>query len=470
MVLAAFPMRWVGNEFAPNTDIDEISIIARGPIGTTYARSVQTTMEIEKRLAEFPEIQSVSAKIGERGTQNINIKVNLVPRSERRVSDKVLVRQILPRIADIPGVEISITAGIRMDGGGDLVIQITGIDDDKRAEYADQIIAIVNQIPEVQSAMLATAAPGEELIFVPDPAKMRYWGAQNQTAAMALRTALYGNDSLRFREDGNEFPIIIELGMEYKTRAMFESIFVPTPKGLVALSELGSVESGIAAPDIKRVDKQRVTEINIDLGKSTIGPVQSNIESELARIDFRPGYNAVFAGISEIQDDTTGEMVAAFLLAVILTYMLLAAILNSLVHPFTIATSIVLSFAGVFLMLFLTGASINIAVMLSIVMLVGLAVNNNILVLEPTIVRISKGEPAEKALWAEFIDKRRMLLMTTIAVAAAMVPQLWSADGMKMSMGAVIIGGMMASLFWTFAVTPAVFMALERLRWKKHGK
>ncbi|MCL2538169.1 MAG: efflux RND transporter permease subunit [Alphaproteobacteria bacterium] len=467
LIISAFPMRWVGNEFAPNTDIDEISVIARGPVGTTYSKSQEIASTIESRIQEFPAVANTSVKIGERGSQNISIKVGLTPRANRNISDKMLVQQMLPVLADIPGVEFQVSAGPEMGmGGGDLTLMITGLDDAKRDAYAAQIIDILNAIPEIQSAVLAAQAPGMELKFIPNVNQMKYWGVQNQTAAVALRTALFGNDSARYREDGHEYPIVIEMDKDYQTRAMFDTVFVPTPKGLVALSELGTVETGYAVSDIRRVDKERVTEININLGKSTIGPVQSIIESHLRNIEFEPGYNATFGGMSEIQEEANAEMVAAFLLAIILTYMLLAAIMNSFVHPFTVATSILFSFAGVFLMLFLTGASINIAAMLSIVMLVGLTVNNNILLLEPVIVRVSNGMDAATALWTEFIDKKRMLLMTTIAVAAGMIPQLFSADGMKVSMSAVIVGGMFASLFWTFAVTPAMFIALERLRKK----
>jgi len=425
LVVSAYPMRWVGNEFAPATDIDEISISARGPVGTTFARSEWIAAEIEQRLAAFPEVKSTSVKIGERGTQNIAVKVNLVPRRNRSYSDARLVQKILPHLADIPGVEITMQAGPPMPGAaGDLVMVVTGFDDERRDEYARAIVGIVNEIPEVQSAVLAAQEAGVELMFVPDVNKMRYWGVSNQTAAIALRSALYGHDSYRFREDGHEYPIIIELHEDYKTRAMFEKVFVPTPKGLVALSELGSVEYGAAKSDIRRIGKQRVTEININLGKSTIGPVRAKIDAELRNMDFAAGYGYYFGGMAEIQDDTTGEMIAAFLLATILTYMLLAAIMNSLLHPFTVATSILFSFAGVFVMLFLTGASINIAAMLSLVMLVGLTVNNNILVLEPAINRVRAGESVPAALWTEYADKRRMMVMSTIAIVAGMVPQL----------------------------------------------
>ena len=168
--------------------------------------------------------------------------------------------------------------------------------------------------------------------------------------------------------------------------------------------------------------------------------------------------------MSEIQDETTGEIGTAFLLATVLTFMLLAAILNSLTHPLTIATSIITSFAGVFVMLFLTGASMNVGAMLAFVMLVGLVVNNNILVLEPTVVRVSQGESPRAALWTELNAKRTMVLMTSIAVIAGMLPQLWSSDGMKTAMGAVMRGGMLASLIWTFTLTPALFFLMESFR------
>ena len=97
-------------------------------------------------------------------------------------------------------------------------------------------------------------------------------------------------------------------------------------------------------------------------------------------------------------------------------------------------------------------------------MLVGLVVNNNILVLEPTINRVNRGEDMYDALWSELLDKKNMVLMTSIAVIAGMVPQLWSIDGMKVAMGAVMIGGMLASLIFTFTLTPALFFAIERAR------
>ena len=171
--------------------------------------------------------------------------------------------------------------------------------------------------------------------------------------------------------------------------------------------------------------------------------------------------------MSEIQSETNSEMGTAFILATVLTFMLLAGIMNSLIHPVTIASSIITSFIGVFVMLFLSGSSINIAALLAVVMLVGLVVNNNIIILEPTIQRIRNGEDVYKALSNEFKDKKNMIFMTSIAIIAGMLPQLFSSDGSKQSMAAVMIGGMLASLLLTFFLTPAIFFTFEKIRIRK---
>ena len=470
LIVTLIPMRWVGNEFGSARDTDEINISARAPMGSTFQKSLGIAKEIEKRLAEFPEVKFTSVKIGERGLQNISVKAGLAPRAKRSESDKEIARRIIPALYGIPDAEINVHAGAAGYGGSiaaDMVLNISGPDDATRQKYAGRVIAAINQIPEVQSATFASQTPGSEMKFIPVTDSMKYWGVANAAAGRILRTAVFGNDDYKYREAGKEYPIVLEMSPDYKSRDMFENIFVGTPKGLVALSDLGDIRMSAGTPEIRRVNKERITEIDINLGKSTIGPVQSKIQAELNKIDWTPGYGASFGGASEMQAESTGEMGRAFLLATILTFMVLAAILNSLAHPFTIVTSILTSFTGVFIMLFLTGATVNIAAMLSVVMLVGLAVSTNILVLEPTLEDMAHGVPAHDALWNQFVDKKRMLYMATVAVVAGLVPQLWAADGIKVSMGAVIIGGILASLFWTFFLTPAVFTLMERIRHRK---
>ena len=462
-------MKFVGNEFSPSTDANEITITARTPMGSTFEKSESVAQQIEQKLATFPEVRATTVKIGDQGLQNIDITVELVDVSERNISDKMLVQKMLPVISEVADVEIQIRAGEARSAGvsSDLVLNVFGPTDEIREEYTDKIINIINQIPEVQSAVRAQQLPSMETQFIPDQDKMNFWGVQNSYAGTTLRTALYGNDTYKYKENGNEYPIILDFAKPFKNASLFDNVYVNSQKGMVPLSELGTVKTELATPDIRRQNKNRLTEIDINIGKSTMGPVQAKIQSELDKLDWQNGYYAEFGGMSETQNETVGEIGKAFLLATILTYMLLAAILNSLAHPFTIATSILTSFIGVFVLMFLSGATMNVGAMLAFVMLVGLVVNNNILVLEPTIVRVNNGEEAHEALWSELMSKKNMVLMTSIAVVAGMVPQLWSIDGMKVAMGAVMIGGMLASLLFTFTLTPALFFLMERVRhWK----
>ncbi len=459
-------MKFVGNEFQPSTDANKITLTVRAPMGATYEKSSEIATSIDKILHEYKEVESTVIKIGERGLQNITITTNLIDHEKRSISDKKLAQKMLQSLSSIPDAEIQIRAGETISGGlsSDMVLNIYGDDDALREKYANELVQHINEIEEVQSAVLAQQKPNNEIRFVPDQEQMSSWGIKNSYAGSVLRTALYGNDSYKYKENGKEYPIVLEFARPFKTNFMFNSVFVNSPRGMVALSELGEIQNVPSTPNISRLDKSRVTEIDINIGKSTMGPVQAKIEAKIAKIDWKPGYSAKFAGMSEIQSDTTEEIGMAFILASVLTFMLLAAILNSLTHPLTIATSIITSFIGVFVLLFLSGASMNVGAMLAFVMLVGLVVNNNILVLEPTVKRVRNGETPYNALWTELMSRRNMVLMTSIAVMGGMLPQLWSADGMKSGMASVMIGGMFASMVLTFTLTPALFFAMENMR------
>ena len=462
-------MGFVGHEFQPSTDANEITITARAPVGATYEKSESIAKQIEQRLAQFDEVVATTVKIGDQGLQNIDIKVEIVDVADRNISDKMLAQKMLPVLSDISDAEIQIRAGASSSAGisADLVLNVFGEDDAKREASAEQIIDLVNTIPEVQSAVRAQQKPGLETQFVPNQDKMNFWGVNNSYAGATLRTALYGNDDYKYKENNEEYPIILEFARPFKNASLFDNVYVNSQKGMVPLSELGEIKRVTATPDIRRENKNRLTEVDINIGKSTMGVVQMKIQAEIDKMDLEPGYYVEFGGMSEYSAEASSEIGQAFLLATILTYMLLAAIMNSLAHPFTIATSILTSFAGVFVLMFLSGATMNIGAMLAFVMLVGLVVNNNILVLEPTIGRIRNGEKVYDALWTELNDKKNMVLMTSIAVVMGMLPQLWSTDGMKLGMGAVMIGGMLASLIFTFTLTPALFFLIERARnWK----
>ncbi len=147
--------------------------------------------------------------------------------------------------------------------------------------------------------------------------------------------------------------------------------------------------------------------------------------------------------------------------------MLLAAILNSFKHPISILLVIATSFIGVFYTLFFLGYSNSMIGMLSMVMLIGLAVNNAILLVDYALMKINEGIETRKALWLAADQKFNAILMTTIAVILGLLPQFASISEMKKSMSAVMIGGMIGSIIFTFIFVPVVFMYLEKINLTK---
>jgi HAE1 family hydrophobic/amphiphilic exporter-1 len=286
---------------------------------------------------------------------------------------------------------------------------------------------------------------------------------------MAIRTAFFGDDTLVFRERGEEYPMIVEFNRDRRTIDSFNELLISTSRGMVPVADLGRIEFRQASRNIYRVDRNRMTEIFVNLGKSTIGPVRGLIRDEIRQMDIPEGVRIIFGGATEMQEETSNEMMSTFILATILTLMLLAAIMNSIGHSIKISASIFSSFAGVFIFLFLTGATMNISAMMAIIMLVGLAVNTEILLIEPAVKDIEKGRPPVDALWDQYKDKFRMVLMTTIAVITGLIPQLFSPNGSRVSMAAVLIGGLLGGLVFTFTLTPALFIAVENMRDRMFG-
>lgn len=464
---------YIGNEFIPTSDENRIQVNLTLPQGSTIEQTARVSAQVEELFKDYPEVESVLSVLGENGTENSRVVVTLIPNDEREKSDVQIIEEVTPLAAVIPGVEVEFKRG---DGGGggeaDISINVTGIDYAKMVEISEQIKSVMRDSGYFRSITSSYKSPKEELQFIPNLSKLDQYGISSAQIGTGLRASIYGDDTNIFKEAGEEYDIRIELAESYKDSAeALNKITILSQYGLVSLPELGRIENKDAIPNLWRRDRNRIIQLNGYLSKSTAGIVQGELTEKINALDLPAGYDFQFVGNAESQAESGREIGKAFGLAIILTFMLLAAILNSFVHPITISSSIITSFGGVFLLLFFADSSINIASMLGIVMLVGLVVNNAILIVDQTQVYLARGETnIQTALWKGIEDKFRAVLMTSIAIVSGALPQTWSADLAKASMGLVIIGGTLASIVYTFAFTPVVFWYLERARNFVSGK
>lgn len=459
---------YIGNEFIPVSDEDRLEVKLTLPLGTKVEETLKYAESVEKLFVDLPEVSSVLTVLGRDGEQNASVVVNLVPSATRERSDVDIIKLVTPELSKVPSAEVEVVRG--QGGGGiqaDISINIYGRDYNNMVEKSKQAMEIMRESGYFRSVVSSYKTPKEELQFYPDPTLLEKYGVSSAQLGGIFRTSIYGDDTNIIRQQGEEYDIRVKLADEFiDSTESIKELFVISSTGLIPVTELGELRKERSVPTILRRDRQRVIQLNGYLAKSTAGVVQADLTEKFNQLDFSDGSGFRFVGNAESQEESGREIAKAFLLAVILTYMILAAIMNSFIHPFTIATSIITSYAGAFLLLFFLDSSINIASMLGIIMLVGLAVNNAILIIEETLLKI-KTEPDTSivdAIWHGIQSKFRAVLMTSVAIVFGALPQTWSPDLAKAAMGAVIVGGVLASIFFTFFLTPQIFYFLERLR------
>lgn len=459
---------YVGNEFIPVYDRDRLEVTLTLPDGSNVFATLQKVKEVEQMLNDFPEVASVVSFLGQDGEQNASVVANLLPFDERERSDLDIIAALTPKLANMSNVEVQTVRGD--DGGngfGDVSMHVTGPDYEQVINESVKLMRVMREMGYFRSLTSSYKTPKTELKFYPDLAEFERYGVTGPEVANAIRAAIYGDDTNIYREAEEEYDITIRLSDDYlnSTEALAE-IYVVTQRGLVPVTALGELSLERSIPTIYRRDRRRVIQLDGFLAKSTAGVVQNEIAEKMEEIGLAEGVQVNFVGNAESQDESGREIGKAFMLAVVLTYMILAAILNSFIHPFTIATSIITSFGGVFMMLFFMDSSINIASMLGFIMLVGLAVNNAILYLEAVETKIAQDPEVDlrEALWVGFEERFKPILMTSIAIVLGATPQMFEHDLAKASMGMVIVGGVLASILFTFILTPQMYWYFERMR------
>lgn len=463
---------YIGNEFIPVYDRDRLEVKLALPDGSNVFASLEKAKKVEKMLEELPEVKSIVTFIGQEGEQNVSVIANLYPYDQRDRSDLDIISLLTPRLAEVADVEIQTVRG---DNGGnaqgDVSMNVYGNNYEQVIESSEKIMKLMRETGYFRSLTSSYKTPKTELKFYPDISEFERYGVTGQEVASAIRAAIYGDDTNIFREDEEEYDITIRISDQYlNTVESLSDVFVITQRGLVPITALGEMTLERSIPTIYRRDRRRVIQLDGFLAKSTAGVVQGELSEKIDQAGLPEGISYRYVGNAESQEESGREIGKAFLLAIILTYMILTAILNSFVHPFTIATSIITSFSGVFLMLFFFESSINIASMLGFVMLVGLAVNNAILLLEGIEAQIIKDPKIDlvDAIWKGFENRFRPILMTSIAIVLGATPQMFEHDLAKASMGMVIVGGVLASIVFTFILTPQVYWYFERMRrWTK---
>jgi len=440
-----FPAKRLGSEFVPKSDRDQYSVIVVMPDGTPVERTGEVLTMIDDIVRTYPEVESTLSDIGYDGEERGRLTVNLISKNARNRTDKELMDDLLPRVSNIPEAEIIISGGSRNSSNqGDITIDVRGDDFAQMSQAAEKMRKIMGETGYFSAVESSFRIPKMEVRFTPDPTKVIRQNLSNNQVGSVIRALVNGNDDAVYKEGGEEYDINVTLGEQFKRNVEdFDQFLILGKDGLIPISSLGKVEYTEATSPLKRRDKSRIIQLNGYLVKSTSGAVMAELSQTFAKAELPAGVTYAYTGNAENQAESGQELGKAFVLAVILTYMLLVAILDSFVFPISIGSTVLTSFLGAFLVMFYTDQTINIGSMMAMVMVVGLAVNNAILMIEFTQQKVAEGVSIEDALWLGASEKLKPIMMTSIAIIAGTLPQLFDSDKIKSAMGAVVIGGML---------------------------
>ncbi|MCK4236434.1 MAG: efflux RND transporter permease subunit, partial [Candidatus Krumholzibacteria bacterium] len=267
---------------------------------------------------------------------------------------------------------------------------------------------------------------------------------------------------------GEEYDIVVKYAeKDRRDPACLGDIPVPSRAGFtVPLSDIGEISHRVGESEILHRDKQRLVRVSANIATGTLSEVRRVFDAELAKMNLPPGVTVRYGGAAEIQDEAFASIFTALVLAIILIYIVMAAILESFIHPFTVMITLPLALIGVSVALFFSGQTINIFSLMSVVMLVGIVVNNAILMLDYTAQLRAKGRSVREALLEACPIRLRPIIMANMAIAVGMIPQAVGGSGLEFRapMAVVQIGGVLISAFFTLFIIPVAYTIMDRLK------
>lgn len=469
-VVSLFVAARVGFEFFPVTDEGDILIELELPQGYQLQESAKLVKTVEDRLKQHKEVKHILTTIGmlsdlDVGTNLAKMQVKLVDVSERELRSEQIANQFIEEMSDIPNAKIRVAAVSSMGGGGQapVTFYLLGQDNDQLELYKKQILEKIRTIPGLVNLNTSSRSGKPEITIKPYRQRLAESGLTVTDIAFTVRAAMEGLVTTRYREAGNEYDIRVTLGDEFvNSLEELQNLSVISQRGIFRLAQLAHFEMSEGYSKIMHKDKYKAIEFSgYNAPGVPLGDIVNQINAKMAEIDFKPGYKYDWGGDAEMMAETMSDMLRTFLIAVALTYMLLAAIMESFTQPLIILGTIPLGLIGVFWSMFITGKTMNTISMMAIVMLVGIVVNNAILLLDYTNILRRQGKKVKEALIEACPTKLKPIIMSTVAIMLGMAPLALgigsSGVEIRQPMGIVSIGGLIVSAVLTLFVIPVLY-------------
>ena len=491
-----FLMKHVGTEFFPTNDDARLNVTLETPIGTRSEITRDVTLKlVEQWRKEYPEIQVINftngtassdntfASMRDNGSHIVSMNIRLTDPGERdRSSVEIagLMRQDLKKYPQFKKALVNVGGGGGGMGGQATVdFEIYGYDFAETDAVAQRLKTILEDIPGTANINISRSEYQPEYQVDFDREKLVLYGLNLATAATALRNRINGSLASRFREDGEEYDIKVMYSPESRTSIEdIENIQLYNAAGnAVRIRDVGTVVERSTPPTIERKDRERIITVSAAVQDVAMSDVVIPAQAAIEGMDLPQGISIELAGSYEDQQDSFTNLLTLAVLIVILVYIVMAAQFESYTYPGIIMTSLLFAFSGVFLILWLTGHTLNVMSMIGAIMLIGIVVKNGIVLIDYITLNRERGLSVRRAVVLGGKSRLRPVVMTTLTTILGMVPMaVGTGQGAELwrPMGTAVIGGLTFSTILTLLFVPVLYCVFAgtgiRRQRRKHHK
>jgi HAE1 family hydrophobic/amphiphilic exporter-1 len=477
--IALVPLGAVPVEFFPNIDQGSISINTTVAPGTSLAAHDGIMRQIEGQLAQIPEIQTYSASIGATQTFGVGaasvtqgtVSIDIGSRQSRTRSVFVVADDIRARVAGIPNATIQVQVNGGNGAGQSEQVRIQGPDVNVLTSAANQLQAKMAQIPGLTGVTNSASAALPELQITVDPARASALGITPATVGGAVRTSYSGVVATKWRRsDGKQIDVRVLLSDAARNNTVALGLVpLQTTSGqVVPLNQVATIAQVPTPNEIDRRDRQRVVTVGADIATGYVqSQVDPLVQALTKQVALPAGYAISFGGEAQSQNQAFGDLFAALGISVLLAYLLMAILYNSLLEPLIILFGLPVAFGGALISSALFRYTFNLFSLIGVILLVGLAIKNGILLVDRTNHNRERGMGRYESVLEAGPARLRAILMTSATIVVALLPsafQLGEGSEIRAPLAATVVGGVIASTLLTLVVVPTMYTILDALR------
>jgi HAE1 family hydrophobic/amphiphilic exporter-1 len=466
--LMVFPLNaLVGRDWIPPDDEGELTALLNLPEGTSLDATSRVTSEIAGKIAALPGVAFVNPYVHAGLMSHSHVFIKLVGLSKRRFSSLDAADAVRKICAAYPNMRYKVMMPSALGGGESFFpirALILGPDFNQVATLAKGAVAHLRKVPGLLDMDTSMSINSPELDVSIDRQRASDLGVRAADVGNAVRLMIAGEDQISTYKEGDEqYDVTLQLLPEQqKNPDVLARLMIPSSKvGQVRLDSVARIERGLGPARIDRYNRQFQVGIwGNNAPDFPLGAAAQAVTDEVQRNGLPPGYNFRFSGAVKILDETTRNLIIAFLLASIFMYMVLAAQFDSFLHPFTIMLSLPLSIPFALVSLWVTGRTLNLWSALGVLLLLGIVKKNGILQVDYTNKLRAESVPLREAILQANHVRLRPILMTTLSIVAGLIPTaigLGAGAAQRSAVAVTIIGGQMLCLLPTLLVTPVAY-------------